>query len=71
VLVDVRESGERLAERPEGGARLDPDHQLPRGLEKQIESASRASIHNASAAPRRLAPAPAGVTAARRERDRS
>jgi len=27
-----------------GGGRLEPDHQLPRGLEKQIESASRALV---------------------------
>jgi D-alanine-D-alanine ligase len=36
-----REQAQRLIQ---GGARLDPDHQLPRGLEKQIESASRALV---------------------------
>jgi len=34
-----REEAQRLIK---GGARLEPEHQLPRGLEKQIESASRA-----------------------------
>ncbi|HEV8536373.1 MAG TPA: D-alanine--D-alanine ligase [Candidatus Limnocylindria bacterium] len=36
-----RELARRLAA---GSGRLDPDHQLPRGLEKQIESASRALV---------------------------
>ena len=36
-----RDQAQRLVE---GGARLEPDHQLPRGLEKQIESASRALV---------------------------
>lgn len=36
-----REQAQRLIQ---GGARLEPDHQLPRGLEKQIESASRALV---------------------------
>jgi D-alanine-D-alanine ligase len=36
-----REQAQRLVQ---GGARLEPDHQLPRGLEKQIESASRALV---------------------------
>jgi D-alanine-D-alanine ligase len=36
-----REHAQRLVQ---GGARLEPAHQLPRGLEKQIESASRALV---------------------------
>jgi D-alanine-D-alanine ligase len=36
-----REQAQRLLQ---GGARLEPGHQLPRGLEKQIESASRALV---------------------------
>jgi D-alanine-D-alanine ligase len=37
-----REHAQRLVRG--GGARLEPAHQLPRGLEKQIESASRALV---------------------------
>src|SRR3989442_7112416 len=36
-----REQAQRLVN---GGSRLEADHQLPRGLEKQIESASRALV---------------------------
>jgi D-alanine-D-alanine ligase len=36
-----REQAQRLIQ---GGVRLESDHQLPRGLEKQIESASRALV---------------------------
>jgi D-alanine-D-alanine ligase len=41
ITAAQREQAQRLIK---GGARLEPDHQLPRGLEKQIESASRALV---------------------------
>ena len=41
ITAGQREQAQRLIQ---GGARLEPDHQLPRGLEKQIESASRALV---------------------------
>jgi D-alanine-D-alanine ligase len=41
ITAEQREQAQRLIQ---GGARLEPDHQLPRGLEKQIESASRALV---------------------------
>ncbi len=41
ITAEQREQAQRLIQ---GGARLEPPHQLPRGLEKQIESASRALV---------------------------
>jgi D-alanine-D-alanine ligase len=41
ITESQREQAQRLVQ---GGARLEPQHQLPRGLEKQIESASRALV---------------------------
>ena len=41
VTAEQRDQAQRLIK---GGGRLEPDHQLPRGLEKQIESASRAIV---------------------------
>jgi D-alanine-D-alanine ligase len=41
ITAGQRAQAQRLIQ---GGARLEPDHQLPRGLEKQIESASRALV---------------------------
>jgi D-alanine-D-alanine ligase len=41
ITAERREQAQRLIS---GGGRLDPAHQLPRGLEKQIESASRALV---------------------------
>jgi len=41
ITAEQREQAQRLIQ---GGARLEPSHQLPRGLEKQIESASRALV---------------------------
>jgi D-alanine-D-alanine ligase len=41
ITAAQREQAQRLVQ---GGARLEPEHQLPRGLEKQIESASRALV---------------------------
>jgi D-alanine-D-alanine ligase len=41
IPAPQREQARRLLE---GGARLEPDHPLPRGLESQIESASRALV---------------------------
>jgi D-alanine-D-alanine ligase len=41
ITAAQREQAQRLIK---GGGRLETDHQLPRGLEKQIESASRALI---------------------------
>ena len=41
ITAEQRAEAQRLIT---GGARLKPDHQLPRGLEKQIESASRALV---------------------------
>lgn len=41
ITAAQREQAQRLIQ---GGAQLEPDHQLPRGLEKQIESASRALV---------------------------
>jgi len=41
ITADQREQAQRLIT---GGGQLDPRHQLPRGLEKQIESASRALV---------------------------
>jgi D-alanine-D-alanine ligase len=41
ITAAQREQAQRLIA---GGGRLEPDHQLPRGLEKQIESASRALV---------------------------
>jgi D-alanine-D-alanine ligase len=41
ITGEQREQALRLLQ---GGARLEPAHQLPRGLEKQIESASRALV---------------------------
>jgi D-alanine-D-alanine ligase len=41
ITAAQREQAQRLIK---GGGRLETDHQLPRGLEKQIESASRALV---------------------------
>jgi D-alanine-D-alanine ligase len=41
ITAEQRAQAQRLIQ---GGARLEADHQLPRGLEKQIESASRALV---------------------------
>jgi len=41
ITAEQREQAQRLIT---GGGQLDPMHQLPRGLEKQIESASRALV---------------------------
>jgi len=41
ISAERRAQAQRLIT---GGARLEPDHQLPRGLESQIESASRALV---------------------------
>ncbi|TMD52855.1 MAG: D-alanine--D-alanine ligase [Chloroflexi bacterium] len=41
ITAEQREQAQRLIK---GGGRLESDHQLPRGLEKQIESASRALV---------------------------
>ena len=41
ITAGQREQAERLLQ---GGGRLEPNHQLPRGLEDQIESASRALV---------------------------
>jgi len=41
ITAEQREQAQRLIK---GGGRLETDHQLPRGLEKQIESASRALV---------------------------
>ena len=41
ITAEQREQAQRLIT---GGGQLDPRHQLPRGLEKQIESASRALV---------------------------
>jgi len=41
ITAEQREQAQRLIK---GGGQLDPMHQLPRGLEKQIESASRALV---------------------------
>ncbi len=41
ITAEQRDQAQRLIK---GGGRLEPDHQLPRGLEKQIESASRALV---------------------------
>jgi len=41
ITAEQREQAQRLIK---GGGRLEADHQLPRGLEKQIESASRALV---------------------------
>ncbi len=41
ITAERREQAQRLIK---GGGQLDPVHQLPRGLEKQIESASRALV---------------------------
>jgi D-alanine-D-alanine ligase len=41
ITATQREHAQRLVK---GGGRLEPDHQLPRGLEKQIETASRALV---------------------------
>jgi D-alanine-D-alanine ligase len=41
ITAEQREQAQRLIT---GGGRLETDHQLPRGLEKQIESASRALV---------------------------
>jgi len=41
ITAEQREHAQRLIK---GGGQLDPMHQLPRGLEKQIESASRALV---------------------------
>jgi D-alanine-D-alanine ligase len=41
ITAAQREQAQRLIK---GGGRVEPDHQLPRGLETQIESASRALV---------------------------
>ena len=41
ITAEQREQAQRLIK---GGGRLETDHRLPRGLEKQIESASRALV---------------------------
>ena len=41
ISEELRAQGRELLK---GGARLDPAHQLPKGLEKEIESASRALV---------------------------
>jgi D-alanine-D-alanine ligase len=41
ITAEQREQAQRLIK---GGGRLETDHQLPRGLEKQIQSASRALV---------------------------
>jgi D-alanine-D-alanine ligase len=41
ITAEQREQAQRLIN---GGGRLEPDHQLPRGLEEQIASASRALV---------------------------
>ncbi|HEY7624802.1 MAG TPA: D-alanine--D-alanine ligase [Candidatus Limnocylindria bacterium] len=41
ITAEQREQARRLAE---GGARLEPGHQLPRGLEEQIENVSRSLV---------------------------
>ena len=41
ITAAQREQAQRLIK---GGGRLETDHQLPRGLETQIESASRALV---------------------------
>jgi D-alanine-D-alanine ligase len=41
ITAEQREQAQRLVQ---GGGRLEPNHQLPRGLESQIESASKALV---------------------------